>query len=245
MGAAEQQILIDYLNTGHGIYIEGSNFGADHTGTDFFNYFGCALDADSTANIGTLNGIPSTLTSGMSYYFTMHEDANMSVDAISATTGMNIFTSDGSYNRAVISDGGGDYRTICSTPVLGGLINGTNTRAELLDIYLNFLLEPVTGTQNDFLPMIMKLKGNYPNPFNPTTTISFSTAENAENAELAIYNIRGQKVRTLISNQLSAGDHSIIWNGRDSNGNRVGSGIYFYKLKAGDYISTKKMILLK
>jgi parallel beta-helix repeat protein len=85
---------------------------------------------------------------------------------------------------------------------------------------------------------------NYPNPFNPTTTISYSLKENAK-VSLKIYNIKGQKVKTLINEALPAGEHSAIWNGRDSNGNRVGSGIYFYKLKAGDFQKVKKMILSK
>jgi len=87
---------------------------------------------------------------------------------------------------------------------------------------------------------------NYPNPFNPQTTITFFTAEKAENAELVIYNIKGQKVKTLIDETLPAGKHSVIWDGKDSNGKRVGSGVYFYKLemKQGKPL-IKKMLLLK
>ncbi|MCD4796348.1 MAG: T9SS type A sorting domain-containing protein, partial [Candidatus Cloacimonetes bacterium] len=97
---------------------------------------------------------------------------------------------------------------------------------------------------------------NHPNPFNPSgagrspaTTISFNlTAEDAENAELIIYNIKGQKVKQLISNsasQLSAGQHSVVWDGRDENGKPVSSGVYFYKLKTGKQELTRKMLLLK
>ena len=85
---------------------------------------------------------------------------------------------------------------------------------------------------------------NYPNPFNPTTKINYSLNENSK-VSLKVYNIKGQKVKTLIDEKMEAGEHSIIWNGRDSNSNRVGSGIYFYKLKAGDFQKVKKMLLLK
>ncbi|MCK4696071.1 MAG: T9SS type A sorting domain-containing protein, partial [Candidatus Cloacimonetes bacterium] len=85
---------------------------------------------------------------------------------------------------------------------------------------------------------------NFPNPFNPTTTIKYSLKVNSK-VSLNIYNIKGQKVRTLVSKVLPAGEHSIIWNGRDFNGNRVSSGVYFYKLKAGDYQEVKKMMLVK
>jgi len=86
---------------------------------------------------------------------------------------------------------------------------------------------------------------NYPNPFNPTTTISFSSTMSTENTELSIYNLKGQKVKQLVSDKFSAGQHSIVWNGNDDSGKPVSSGIYFYKLKSGNYERTRKMILLK
>ena len=86
--------------------------------------------------------------------------------------------------------------------------------------------------------------GNYPNPFNPTTTISFSIPE-AANTTIEIYNIRGQKVKTLLNAHLDADQHEVTWQGTDDNGKNVTSGIYFYKLNSGRYTATKKMILLK
>ena len=94
------------------------------------------------------------------------------------------------------------------------------------------------------IPSRFKLYRNYPNPFNPTTTISYQLPEDSE-VELKIYNIKGQKIKNLVNELLPAGAHSIIWNGRDSNGNRVGSGIYFYKLKVGDFQKVRKMMLVK
>jgi hypothetical protein len=97
----------------------------------------------------------------------------------------------------------------------------------------------------------IELYQNYPNPFNPETTISFDlTTENAENAEINIYNIKGQKIKTFPINQLTNQPvNQIVWNGTDENGNTVPSGMYFYKLisegNSGRYTSTKKMILMK
>jgi hypothetical protein len=88
------------------------------------------------------------------------------------------------------------------------------------------------------------LQQNYPNPFNPITTINYSLKENSK-VSLKVYNIKGQKVKQLVSEQLSAGQHSVVWNGIDDNGKSVSSGIYFYKLKAGNYQKVKKMLLLK
>ncbi len=113
---------------------------------------------------------------------------------------------------------------------------------------IDFVLISNVGVDGETVSIIPELIGNYPNPFNPTTTISFSTAESTEDTELIIYNLKGQKVKRLISssaNQLSAGQYSVIWNGTDENNKLVSSGIYFYKLKSGNYTSTKKMILMK
>ena len=85
---------------------------------------------------------------------------------------------------------------------------------------------------------------NYPNPFNPETKIVFILPEEG-NVKLEIYNIKGQKVKTLVNELLLAGEHSAIWDGRDSNGNRVSSGIYLYQLQTGSEEQVRKMLLLK
>ncbi|MBC8416061.1 MAG: T9SS type A sorting domain-containing protein [Candidatus Cloacimonetes bacterium] len=123
---------------------------------------------------------------------------------------------------------------------VGGSLRYAAINLEFQEEWVN----PVSINENTVTPSTVKLF-NYPNPFNPQTTIIFSTAENAENAELVIYNVKGQKVKMLVNEVLPAGEHSVIWDGRDSNGKRVGSGVYFYKLKAGRMEKVKKMILIK
>ena len=102
------------------------------------------------------------------------------------------------------------------------------------------------GEPEEEIPAISKpmLHGNYPNPFNPTTTISFSLPKE-EDIELTIYNIKGQKVKTLYSGIASEGKQSVVWDGRDTNGKEVGSGLYFYQLETKNKELTKKMLLLK
>jgi len=88
------------------------------------------------------------------------------------------------------------------------------------------------------------LHQNYPNPFNPTTTINYTLNEYSK-VSLNIYNIKGQEVKQLVRDQLSAGQHSVVWDGKDDNGKSVSSGLYFYKLKTDNHEETKKMILMK
>ena len=99
-------------------------------------------------------------------------------------------------------------------------------------------------TQN-LIPNTQYQLSNYPNPFNPTTTISFSIQEES-NVDLSIYNIKGQKIKSLLSDQISSGEHSIVWDGEDFTGKKVGSGVYLYKLTLiGKTDAVKKCLLLK
>ncbi len=88
------------------------------------------------------------------------------------------------------------------------------------------------------------LEQNHPNPFNPSTTITFVVPE-AGDASLVIYNMRGQLIQSLHSGPITAGNHSMVWDVKDTQGNLVPSGIYFYQLKAGDFRQVKKLTLLK
>ncbi len=103
-----------------------------------------------------------------------------------------------------------------------------------------------TAVSNDdnVQQVITALKGNFPNPFNPTTNIAYSLKETAK-VKIEIYNLKGQLVKTLVNDTLPKGEHRTTWNGQDQHGNSVSSGIYFYKMQVGDYTSTKKMMLMK
>jgi hypothetical protein len=103
----------------------------------------------------------------------------------------------------------------------------------------------VVSANNDLILSNSKLYQNYPNPFNPTTIIDFSI-QNDSKLELSIFNIKGQKIKTLAQNEFVKGQHSIIWNGVDESNNNVSSGIYYYELKVnGTTEAVKKCLLLK
>ncbi len=88
------------------------------------------------------------------------------------------------------------------------------------------------------------LGNNFPNPFNPSTTISYSIKDSAP-VQLEIYNMKGQLVKTLVNSMQTAGNHQIVWNGYDNAGSAVSSGVYYYRLRSGRFSSTKKMVLMK
>ncbi len=94
------------------------------------------------------------------------------------------------------------------------------------------------------LPSVFRLAQNYPNPFNPATVIEFDLPRQSY-ISIAIFNLLGQKVIELADDEYPAGSHHITWDGISSSGQRVSTGIYFYRLTAEDFVDSKKMILLK
>jgi len=112
----------------------------------------------------------------------------------------------------------------------------------------NIVSVELTGTGGIIIPNSTEFKGIYPNPFNPTTTLSFSLNEPGH-VLLEVFNLKGQKITTLENRTLEAGEHSVVWNGTDEQNNIVPSGIYFTRLDIdtakGRYTCVKKIILLK
>ena len=102
----------------------------------------------------------------------------------------------------------------------------------------------IEDNQKVNFPNRYALQQNYPNPFNPATNIKFDV-KNAGRVKIDIYNTLGQKVRTLVDDVKSAGKYSVVWNGLNDFGDRVASGIYIYKMVSGDFVQTRKMILLR
>ena len=105
----------------------------------------------------------------------------------------------------------------------------------------------ITRVQNggNLIPTQYALYQNYPNPFNPSTTIKYDLPKETR-VKLEIYDILGQRIKTLINNeQQTAGFYQLQWNGKNDFGVPVATGVYFYRIKADNFIKTKKMILLK
>ena len=108
----------------------------------------------------------------------------------------------------------------------------------------NEVIVEITNTDAILKPLETTLGNNFPNPFNPLTTISFALKDN-EHVTLEIFNIKGKKVRTLIDKNLEADFHFAKWNAKDDNNQNVASGIYIYRLRAGEKAISKKMLLMK
>jgi hypothetical protein len=106
---------------------------------------------------------------------------------------------------------------------------------------------PPTGIGNTGeggLPRVTALRSIYPNPFNPTVTIEFDL-DRQRNVEIIIYDVRGARVRTLVSEVRTAGAHQVVWNSRDNAGSPVATGVYFLRFNSEGKIAYRKLVLLK
>ncbi|HEU4365410.1 MAG TPA: FlgD immunoglobulin-like domain containing protein [Candidatus Krumholzibacteria bacterium] len=151
-------------------------------------------------------------------------------------------------NGALLGNQVGDVRVL-----LGGFSfiyirddeeDGILDRAAYLDETLTYLFGPSPFPTATGPARATRLEQNYPNPFNPQTTIAFSLAQRGA-VTLAVYDVAGRLVRRLADGTADAGEHSAAWDGHNDAGAQVASGVYFYKLTAGDFVQTRKMVLLK
>jgi hypothetical protein len=94
------------------------------------------------------------------------------------------------------------------------------------------------------VPTDFRLEQNYPNPFNPETTIRYRLARRA-NVVLEVYNLLGQRVRTLVEHEQTAGAHMVMWDGHNETGHQVAAGVYLYRLRAGEFVATRKLALIR
>ena len=120
------------------------------------------------------------------------------------------------------------------------IINSSDPFTPSVIIPVHLKVEPVVGVENDLnIPLVFNLEQNYPNPFNPSTTIKYSIRELSK-VKLTLFNLLGEEVATLVNEEKYWGNYSVEFNAVS-----LPSGVYFYQLKAGEFINTKKMILLK
>lgn len=167
------------------------------------------------------------------------------------------------YGEFTVDDGTGDVRVAALATSFGGNRDSSYALNDSLELvrgilyysYYNFKIEPrnmddvvrktTAAVENEFhQPLAFELKQNYPNPFNPATSIRYQLGA-AENVQIIIYNLQGQRIKTLVNSFQTAGNHTIEWDGTTDVNLQVASGVYFAKLVAGDFHSIKKMLLVR
>lgn len=143
----------------------------------------------------------------------------------------------------------GDFNLLAGSPCINagdpdGPLDPDGTTADIGAYYYSDPLDVDDGEDAPGLPRFYVLSQNYPNPFNPVTTIEYDIPRRTS-VRIDIYNTLGQRVRTLVDREESAGLYSITWDGSNSSGEAVPTGIYFYRFQTDDHVETRKMLLLK
>ena len=169
----------------------------------------------------------------------MSDDEVYYYDTTSSQTG--IFVDYGSMSEDAANDGVSNivyYWNVGAHDGSDTTLSNDGPRMLILDI------SGLLGVDDINTPDVFALHNNYPNPFNPITNITYDIPEVAD-VVLEIFNMSGQKVRTLINDQQEPGRYKIVWNATNDTGQSLASGMYVYRIKAGDFVSVKKLILMK
>jgi hypothetical protein len=232
-----------YLNDGGSIYMEADDeFGNRNAGTLTEKFLIEVSDVGAN-DLSTIEGIFGTPAEGVSFDY---EGGNFGIDHLGPLEGaVPIFYNTSPNYYTGIAFDSGDYKTIGTSFEFGGLIDSnsdsSSTKTELLLSLLNFLTDTssLILQQPSGLPLTYTLHQNFPNPFNPATTIRFDLPQAGE-VELMIYDILGREVQTLVSGELVSGIHEFTWNASS-----VSSGIYFYRLSSEQGIRTRKLVVIK
>ena len=245
-GTGNEVIFTTFLNNaGLGIDLGGDGLtpndtGDSDTGANNLQNFPGLTNVESgpmTLIEGTLNSTPNTP-------FTVELFANDQCDPSGNGEGAVFLGS-----TAVGTDGNGDATfsfTSDTSTTIGQFVTATATDAAGNTSEFSECFQIVTSVEEqDLLPTAFALSQNYPNPFNPATQIKYDLP-GASNVRLTIYNFLGQSVRTLVDAEQTAGFYSVGWDGRDDSGVKMPSGVYIYRLEAGQqFVQIRKMILLK
>ncbi len=187
------------------------------------------IDAESAQNyLFTLPSLPGMFCAST---------ANNQYTIISGKDGQTIGTVDGLRRLSITEEG--HFLPLPDTVIQVIQIDGNK-------VYLYQQTSPTDISEPiaDIIPEEYYLGQNFPNPFNPTTSIEYALPSRSQ-VTISVYNLLGQKISTIVDEVKSPGAHSAVWDGRDSDGNEVASGIYFYQIRAGDFVESKKMLLLK
>jgi len=261
------EVLNWYENDGNQLF----NFDTVSTNGDFgYSVFASDLDSDGDLDIlasferdhkiawhendGARGFTQHTIdlsASSPRQVFAVDLDGDSDVDVLcAASIGLLIawYENDGSQNfsRHTISDSAGGAIAVDVADMDGDgdldVISGAYFRNEVA-WFENTAVTGVGPGQNP-LPQSFELLQNYPNPFNPATLIRYRLSRTAA-VNIAVYNTLGQVVRNMVGATKPAGVHEVLWDGKDNRGVEMGSGIYFYAIRAGEFLASKKMVLLR
>ena len=238
---AEQSRLVDFLHDGKSVYIEGTDFGAYNAMEQLYGMFGCDFidfgQPSFVGNVVSLEGQDGSFAQGVTYDYLYQQGPDNYVDEIGEDGGTLFFKSQDGKGRAVCYGGPLDYyRAIHSTVIFGALVNGADTKAELMSDYMTYMLQ-LTGVEEYGTEQRRTAFSVFPNPVAKSANIKFNLAQPGY-VKLSVYNTAGQVVSMLADREFGIGDHVLAWHAVDSRGRRLSNGTYILTVKIdGDLMS--------
>ncbi len=237
----ESSKLVQYLNGGGRLYLEGRRTWYDDPPQPIHNKFNIDVQVETWFAYDTLNGQTGTFAEGMQFMFDGSSPYN-DYYMIPEGSAFTVFDGPAGWGNTVAYDEG-SYKTIGCAFEFGDLVDGSSpsTRSQLMIKYLTFFGDIVTSAPEAPAYTEASLGEMYPNPFSDHMNITFSL-EKEMPVSIEIFDIEGKKIATLVESKMKAGEHTIDWDGTDSRGNTLKSGIYLCTLKTSSVITTKKLI---
>ncbi len=256
----EEQALVDYLNSGGNLILSGQNVLATEDGGTLMgmlsvNYAG-DYNGGSDFIRGEAGGFLSNSGAALGYLMRAAgangENLQNSRDII--TLGANAtklagYGPSGGDGVSASYTAGANYKAILVGFDLAAIV-ATSPSLTSSETAVQSLLQGLgvltDVDENSNTPIVgnYSLEQNYPNPFNPTTTIRFTLPKTTD-VKVSVFNVKGQLVKTLVNGKFDGGSNSVVWDAKDSRGNLVSSGTYFYQIETPDFKQTKKAVFLK
>jgi len=259
--ASDCSTLKQYLDGGGSLFISGFSVANDAAANDpafLSNYLHAGLTGDSVHAVGFLGLADNDITHDQKYYLSNLGDFTDPKVLTAINGGEVAFVAETATDKVVAVSYSGAYKTLLMTfpfEYIRDNRTGYQPKDSLIERVVTYFVSSALGifdgTPFAALPDGFELNQNYPNPFNPTTTISYTIRPRsdgrrpAEEVNLSIFNTLGQKVKTLVDDIQRPGEYKVEWSGNNDNGDKVATGVYFYRLTMGDERLVKKMVLLK
>lgn len=242
-----QTNLVNFLNRGKGLYIEGCDVAFYNNQTNLFRMFGCTFIGDGNppglGNVQTVFGQDSSIVRWKLFSYLYKQAPDRYVDIIGPAAGRIFFKSQDSLGRAVHYGGPtNSYRVIYSTFIFGALRDSINTKTGLMAIYMRYLLGGPSLIGESSCGSLQALSVS-PNPAWRRTDIEFNLSREAR-VRMRLYNVAGQMVCRLIDGQLMAGIHRISWKGKDDLGRKVNCGSYVLRVEIDGNVTARVVVLM-
>lgn len=210
--------------------------------------FGCTFvdhgNASFLGDVMSVVGQDGSFAAGMYYSYLYQQGPDSYVDEIEENGGTIFFKSQDSKGRAVYYGGpSNNYRTIHSAVIFGALMNGANTKDDLMDIYMDYLTE-LTGIEEYSEEQNRLSFSIFPNPVINNARIRFSL-EQPGRVAINVYNTAGQLVHELTDGMLNAGIHELVWHVDDSSGTRLPNGTYVMRVMTDHDVLSKSIVVLR